>query len=68
MPFPTKRIDLSEVRWLLDAGESVHQIARTMHVTVGGIMRAAERARDPRVMAACRIGLHQWGEGQEIAA
>jgi hypothetical protein len=56
------------VRWLLDAGESVHQIARTMHVTVGGIMRAAERARDPRVMAACRVGLHQWGEGQEIAA
>jgi hypothetical protein len=68
MPFPTKQIDLSEVHWLLDGGESVHQIARTMHVTVGGILRAAERARDPRIMLACRIGLHQWGEGQEIAA
>ncbi len=40
----TGRIALDDVEWLLDAGESIWQIARRMHCTIAGITKAARRA------------------------
>lgn len=39
-----RRIDLVEVRWLVDGGTSVWEIAHRLGVTVGGLERAARRA------------------------
>lgn len=62
---PTVRhgIDLDEVAWLLDGGESIWQIAHQLHVTVGGIEKAAERHGRRDILGVCRTAQTVLGEG-----
>lgn len=62
MPQPL-RIDLDEVAWLLEAGESIWQIAHQLHVTVKGIEKAAYRHHRIDILPVCRTAQTVLGEG-----